>query len=362
MCGIAGFFKLGDTTKEQDKDIFEIATALFDETKSRGRDASGFSYFKDNGELVTTKGPIHSGEMIKNPLWTKIGNHVPHSMIMHCRAMTKGSEYDNMNNHPLVIDKRISVVHNGGIWNDDNLREQFSLPSKGQVDSEVIPMMINKYLNDISGFPAPASVNNARAINLTSQSIMGSYACAMINRDVPNMLYLFNHKNPVTLAYVETLNTIFFSSTKSIMTDAFSTVSNKVTVFNVFSSVKHSPMVYEVPDDTLIVLGVHEKQIDAKDELIKNATVVNKHFAITLYDLFTNPETPYNKSSVTKDDKVTEDVLRKLLTKKGTRKPEPAPASTYTASYPASSRQGYIGFRDEKDRDYEKDSRYWGWV
>lgn len=337
MCGVAGFFKIADTSKEQDQDIFNLATELFDETSLRGTDASGFSYFKkSNGELITTKGPISSSEMVKNPLWLKIADAVPNSMIMHARAMTKGSEFDNMNNHPLVIDKRISVIHNGGIWNDDNLREQFHLPSKGQVDSEVIPMMIDKYLKDISHMPHPMSLQNARAINLTSQSIMGSYACAMLNKDIPNMMYLFNHKNPITLAYVESLNTVFFSSTKNIMERAFDKPANSMDALSIFKAQKHQPRIYEVPDNTLIVFGVYEKEVDPQDEFVKNAILTTKKFSLSLYNLNVNEDTPFNKSSVTKALTVTEEELKKLLVKKNPLAKTETKITTYT-TYPAGS-------------------------
>ena len=74
------------------------------------------------------------------------------SIIVHTRMGTHGSEADNRNNHPVVSpDRSISLVHNGVIWNHDELRDNalmgYDLPD---VDSSVLPALLQRY--GVQGF------------------------------------------------------------------------------------------------------------------------------------------------------------------------------------------------------------------
>ncbi len=242
MCGIAGWFVTEDINDEQRAAVFEIGTKLFQATQSRGTDASGFSYLHPKyNELITVKGPIAAEEMIKELKWTKLKEEkeFPMHNIMHCRQMTKGDPIKNENNHPLVVNKEIAVVHNGCIRNDDSLRAEYSLKGKGEVDSEVIPMLIKMRIEELlaesQGDKKVDPIKVCKAINMASQELEGGFACAMVNKHTPKALYLFNHANPIVMAYSEELKTIFFASTALILREAFkATVNETVTEISTF--------------------------------------------------------------------------------------------------------------------------------
>ncbi len=223
MCGIAGWFSENGLTNEQKKKVHAIGTKIFEATQSRGTDASGFSYINRFGELITIKAPISSENMVKEKKWLRLAepDEFPQSTILHCRQMTKGDPIKNENNHPLVVKKEIALVHNGCISNDEELKKDYELKGKGEVDSEIIPLLIKMRADELKGENEIDSIKIAKAINMTSQELSGGFACALINTKTPDALYLFNHKNPIVLAYCEELKTFFFASTQGLLEDGF---------------------------------------------------------------------------------------------------------------------------------------------
>lgn len=262
MCGISGWFLTKKLNKQDEATFHSMMTNLFIETSTRGTDASGFSYMNQYGELITVKGGISSKILIEDKKWKKLANNIPQSCIMHCRARTKGSELDNFNNHPLVINKQISVIHNGCISNDDALREAYKLPSKGQVDSEVIPMMIKMYSDGLNELTKDKSLNMLRAINACSKQITGSYACATLNTETPNELFLFNHTNPICIGYLEKYGALLFASTDSILKASVLASDNREKYLDIFDGFKcWFSFVKDVPADMMMKIGLVNEKI-----------------------------------------------------------------------------------------------------
>ncbi len=287
MCGIMGWFVIEEISDEQKAQVFKLGEEIFKETQSRGSDASGFSYVNKFRELVTVKGAIGSKDMVNEPKYKKLAEvkNFPRIFMGHCRQMTQGDPADNHNNHPLVVDKTISVIHNGCISNDKPLRTEFNLKGKGEVDSEVIPLLIMEKLKEYKeNDKTPLTTRILESINLTSQLISGGYACAAIEKDTPNSLYLFNSKNPIVLAYSEKLKTIFFASTQYIVDagirESKLTTESEITHFGIFKQkVQNNDLgISYIPlaDNTLVLLDL---------DIFKSTT----KSPIKFYDLETKP-------------------------------------------------------------------------
>ncbi len=293
MCGIAGFFLINPkkNSPEQKLAIFTIFTKLFEETQSRGTDASGFSYIDEgrHNELITVKGPITSKNMVKEKKFLRLKNELPQALIAHCRAATQGSPVENFNNHPITVDKKIALIHNGMIGNDASLKIDYDLKSKskGQVDSEIIPLLIQLRIKQLMQKKADAgnsqedldTISVAKAINMTSQELTGGFACAMINKDTPNTLYLFNHNNPINLAYCEELQCIFFASEKDHLETAFGEFKEEVTKYKIWKQnrYKYIPLIEKVSDDTIIVIKLKDNKSKSKEvvQVIPEGTAEN---------------------------------------------------------------------------------------
>ena len=93
MCGIMEYYSFGSRPPDKNK-----LTDMFSLLESRGRDASGYAFIRDNN-LVVHKAAVKSSDLIKTDEWKRL--KLPRIMILHTRMKTQGSEKNNNNNHPL---------------------------------------------------------------------------------------------------------------------------------------------------------------------------------------------------------------------------------------------------------------------
>lgn len=208
MCGIMGYYAFSKTTPDKEK-----ITTMFSLLESRGRDASGYAFIRDNN-LVVNKAPIKSSEMIKTKEWEEL--ELPKIFIAHTRMKTQGSEKNNLNNHPLYS-KSIAIVHNGIVLND---KEIFSKKQRfGEVDSEAILAILS-------------ANKKGDKIKRLFDLIEGSFAVAVIDKNNPDLLTLIKKDNPIEL-YLDTKNDIlYFCSEREIMQEALGITSETKYGFN----------------------------------------------------------------------------------------------------------------------------------
>jgi len=99
----------------------------------RGRDASGMAWWTKKGRIAIQKDQGTASKFVKR---ANISTRARTALI-HVRAATKGSEYDNLNNHP-IRHESIVGIHNGWLYNDDDIFEDLGVERYGEVDSEAI--------------------------------------------------------------------------------------------------------------------------------------------------------------------------------------------------------------------------------
>jgi asparagine synthetase B (glutamine-hydrolysing) len=140
MCGIGGF-SLSNKSKLNAR---TLSNALLAELDVRGGEASGYAVQTKDSTIVFKKNVAGAKLNLKRmPKNARVG-------ILHTRLATHGSPKDNANNHPVMSpDQSISLVHNGVIYNHKLVRTelQTKLP---EVDSSVIPAILEKYGRDIT--------------------------------------------------------------------------------------------------------------------------------------------------------------------------------------------------------------------
>jgi glucosamine 6-phosphate synthetase-like amidotransferase/phosphosugar isomerase protein len=197
MCGIMGYYSFGNTLPNK-----ITITNMFALLETRGKDAAGFAFFKDNN-LVIHKDAIKSSEMIKTDDWKNL--ELPRIMILHCRMKTQGTEKNNANNHPLFNKQGLCIVHNGIIYND---KEIFGTKDRdGEVDSEAILAVLS-------------SKQKGDKIKRVFDRLRGSFAFAAINKIEPDKLLLVKKDNPLGLYYDSEEDILYFCSEREIMLDA----------------------------------------------------------------------------------------------------------------------------------------------
>ena len=209
MCGIMGFYSFGKTLPDKEK-----ITTMFSLLESRGRDASGYAFIRDNN-LIVNKAPIKSSEFIKTKDWKELV--LPSSMILHTRMKTQGSEKNNANNHPLFSKNGIAIVHNGIIYND---KEIFGKKQRdAEVDSESILHLLS------------VKIKGDR-IKRLFEKVEGSFAVAVLDRNNPDKLVLIKKDNPIDLYYDSKDDILYFCSEREIMQEALSIEKTTVRGFN----------------------------------------------------------------------------------------------------------------------------------
>lgn len=140
MCGIAGVH-IKEPGYFSEAQIEKLVNSLLVSLEHRGPDASGFVVAGVGGKQVQmSKEPLTASAYI----WARPNVQIeePRTILVHTRFATQGAPENNVNNHPLVHGTTFAV-HNGHINNDDTLFASESLDRHGEVDSEIIPALIN---------------------------------------------------------------------------------------------------------------------------------------------------------------------------------------------------------------------------
>lgn len=211
MCGIAGF----SLTQNSSINARSLSHHLLTQIESRGQMAAGFAfghegkvgYFKDKvaGSNLRLKGLPRNAKAV----------------ILHTRYATHGSVDDNRNNHPVLSpNNRLALVHNGVIWNHDEVRryELKEFDTLPDVDTSVIPAVLQKFgtagVEHLSGDAAVAwlDASNPEVVNLArlesspvsfTQTDDGSLVFASMPIFLSNALATMNIKHGAILTMGE---------------------------------------------------------------------------------------------------------------------------------------------------------------
>lgn len=138
MCGIFGNFNL------EDKKIFyDIGI----NSETRGKEASGFMQINNKIVDINKFSVPFSNKEVKKSLFDNRGSITKCTYIGHTRLKTHGDENFEENNQP-VVSENLSVVHNGIVTNYKDLIKEYQLVIESDLDSEVIPALINHFLKE----------------------------------------------------------------------------------------------------------------------------------------------------------------------------------------------------------------------
>lgn len=187
MCGIVGY--IGN------KDVKEIILSGLEKLEYRGYDSAGIAVaYNNNVYICKEKGRIaHLRECIDNSITGNLG-------IGHTRWATHGVP-NKINSHPHQSNsKRFTLVHNGIIENESELRQKYlkDITFISDTDTEVIVQLIEKFVNDGEGVPF--------AIRHVMSELKGSYALAIIDKEDMNTLYAAKNKTPLLAGMGEGFN------------------------------------------------------------------------------------------------------------------------------------------------------------
>jgi glucosamine 6-phosphate synthetase-like amidotransferase/phosphosugar isomerase protein len=159
MCGIAGY----SLSARSDVDRTLAAQALLAGIAERGADAVGYAYRRGPSPVTIHKQRSGASALLEQVLLPSSATEA----LIHVRDYTKGHPRIEANNHPIRHGSVVGV-HNGIIFNDDELMDQHGFERaepEMTVDSEAIFAL------------AEASDNDPRAF----EQLTGSMATAWID-------------------------------------------------------------------------------------------------------------------------------------------------------------------------------------
>lgn len=238
MCGIAGFHIKKGMRIRDNVAVEALVNELLLGIEWRGKHATGFVAVTKDGKTVMDKDAIEASEFIKDR--DKIPED-PRTVLLHTRYWTKGDPKDHRNNHP-VLAGSCFAIHNGQIRNDDELFESTKLVRNADVDSIIIPTMVDKL-----GFDK---------IKEAAEQWEGSFATAIINPvKNPGELLLVRGNATSPLVIVSNDNWVIWASTEKAIKDAWT---------KVFGTPPDSKRFETVPEGTILHFDKEGKQTTEK--------------------------------------------------------------------------------------------------
>lgn len=188
MCGIVGY--IGK------KNSLPILIKGLKRLEYRGYDSAGVAYIKDkNIKIVKTVGKINNLDKLLNY------NDESFIGIGHTRWATHGS-VDTTNSHPHQAGS-ITIVHNGILENYQELKEILTNKGytfKSDTDTEVLCAYID--------YEYTKTKNILDALNNCMKVFKGSYATAIMVKDIPDKLFVMKKDSPLVIGIGEQENYI----------------------------------------------------------------------------------------------------------------------------------------------------------
>lgn len=189
MCGIVGMIGFENVTPGLINGLEKL--------EYRGYDSAGIFVANDENDfLVKAQGRIQN---LKDKLTNETAGTIG---IGHTRWATHG-EPSQKNAHPHTSQSgRFVLVHNGVIENFAELKndyletDQFS----GETDTEIIAHLIEFFANE--------GLDTKSAFVKTLQLIKGSYAFALIDRTLPDQIFVAKNKSPLLIGLGDGFNVI----------------------------------------------------------------------------------------------------------------------------------------------------------
>jgi glucosamine 6-phosphate synthetase-like amidotransferase/phosphosugar isomerase protein len=202
-----------------------LARNIAVENEIRGRDSTGFAFFTKNNQSIF-KYPMRAAELCRTTAFshfnTRYLNKSTKNVLIHTRMGTKGSEKNNLNNHPIESHRYVGV-HNGMIQNDDMLFAKHNLYRAAEVDSEVIFRLL-----DTKG-----DIINDDGLVWAAEQLSGSFTTAFVPKKNKNLMYIIRNDNPITMYMIDSLNVIIFASVELFLKNAISDANEEHLTVNV---------------------------------------------------------------------------------------------------------------------------------
>jgi len=207
MCGLAGiiFGKKRRTVKER-QHLLDIFTRLLVLSEARGHHATGVAWVKTDNTFDLFKEPMPASEFVHESRYTDLLAGVDNKttiLMGHTRWRTQGTEFNNGNNHPIMVSNAI-ITHNGHISNAESLFRRFRFQRQAEVDSEIL-----------AHFASQASQHCRWDVQRLQERLSrchGTMAIVQVSTAIPDMVLLARVERPLHLVYNKACRAHIYSS------------------------------------------------------------------------------------------------------------------------------------------------------
>ena len=217
MCGILGY--AGNVPEGKWGETYALLEALFLKSEKRGQDATGFvartEPYKNPlaSDIVLSKQPIPASRFIsEDSSWRELRHRRCSMVLGHVRWATHGSPADNFNNHPLVGQDGLYLVHNGILAGHEASAERLGLELSTACDSETILRLAEE------GEHPSMGLNNAL------HELSRSMAAILYDSKSDWLYFARDAERPLWLLRLKNRNCWWFASTREILLAAFESV------------------------------------------------------------------------------------------------------------------------------------------
>ncbi|WNS80711.1 glutamine--fructose-6-phosphate transaminase (isomerizing) [Domibacillus sp. DTU_2020_1001157_1_SI_ALB_TIR_016] len=189
MCGIVGYIGSEDTKEILLKGLEKLEYRGYDSAGIAVRNEEGVHIFKEKGRIADLRAVVNE----------EVQSHVG---IGHTRWATHGipSRY---NAHPHQNeDSRYTLVHNGVIENDEQLKSEYlsNVELQSDTDTEVIVQMMGLFAKD--------GLSTEEAFRKTLGLLKGSYALALLDKQDEDTIYVAKNKSPLLVGLGADFNVV----------------------------------------------------------------------------------------------------------------------------------------------------------
>lgn len=242
MCGITGYIGT--------KDAKEILLKGLEKLEYRGYDSAGIAVKSDDGfHVFKEKGRIADlCKAVDNGVFAQVG-------IGHTRWATHGVP-SHKNAHPhQSTSGRFTLVHNGVIENYTLLQRDYlqGVHFQSDTDSEVIVQLVEKFTEEGMG--------TEEAFLKTLKLLKGSYAIAMLDKEVPDIIFVAKNKSPLLVGVGNGFNVVASDAMAMIqVTDTFVELMDKEIVIVKKDSISIKNLLGDA-----VTRAPYKAEIDASD-------------------------------------------------------------------------------------------------
>ncbi len=220
---------------------------LMGQIELSGYQATGLVMVEESGKTTTLKLDVNATkffemekvqEQLEKDIFTAIG---------HCRFPTKGVQTEMDNNHPFTHGNT-TIVHQGVLYNDEEINKKYGFTPKGETDSWAIVHLIEHY--------RAQGQSMVDAISSTHAELKGSWTVVAIDRLDSDKLYIFCHNKTFHINYYPEEEMFMFSTDKFRLDSHDTDVQHHFGYFEELRKLRVSSI--KLDDEDCVVLGGEE--------------------------------------------------------------------------------------------------------